>query len=136
MPPGCPPPRIQSKHMKEASQRQSLGPPVLPKDQGLPEGDCIGPTARGFPLEPRVPRLGPLPGQRLGLQFSWTPTPSSWDRLARSIPHVAKWKHLASAPCRHQRLPASVLQPPRLPLAEDTSACGKAEGSRGCRTGG
>lgn len=49
---------------------------------------------------------------------------------------MAKWKHLASAPCRHQRLPASILKPPRLPLAEDTSACGKAEGSGAYRTGG
>lgn len=67
---------------------------------------------------------------------AWVPTPYSWDRPARSIPHVAKWKHLASAPCRHQRLPASILKPPRLPLAEDTSACGKAEGSGAYRTGG
>lgn len=49
---------------------------------------------------------------------------------------MAKWKHLASAPCKHQRLPASILQPPRLPLGEDTSACGKAEGSGANRTGG
>lgn len=50
---------------------------------------------------------------------------------------MAKWKHLASVPCRHQRLPASVLWPPRLPLAEeDTSACGKAEESRGYRSRG
>lgn len=67
---------------------------------------------------------------------AWVPTPYSWDRLARSIPHVAKWKHLASAPCRHQRLPASIIQPPRSPLAEETSACGKAERSGAYRTGG
>lgn len=67
---------------------------------------------------------------------AWVPTPCSWDRLARSIPHVAKWKHLASTPCRHQRLPASVLRPPRLPLPEDTSACGKTEGPGGYPIGG
>lgn len=50
---------------------------------------------------------------------------------------MVKWKHLASAPCRHQRLPASVLWPTRLPLAEeDTSACGKAEEFRGYKLGG
>ena len=40
---------------------------------------------------------------------------------------MANCKQLAAAPRRHQRLPASVLQPPRSPLTEDTSACGKAK---------
>lgn len=48
---------------------------------------------------------------------------------------MAKWEHLALAPCRHQRLPASLLQAPHLPLAEDT-ACGKAEGSGYTELGG
>lgn len=40
---------------------------------------------------------------------------------------MANCKQLAAAPRRHQRLPASVLQPPHSPLTEDTSACGKAK---------
>lgn len=40
---------------------------------------------------------------------------------------MANCKQLASAPRRHQRLPASMPQPPHSPPTKDILPCGKAE---------
>lgn len=125
--------RIQSKHMKASSGTVLDLSPSIWGTRNCQRATAQDPQQGTSPSSPLSSQAG---SKRLGLQFPWAPTPDSWDRLARSIPHVVKWKQLAPAPFRHQRLPASVLQPPHLPLAEATSACRKAEGSRRCRTGG
>lgn len=85
-------------------------------------------------LRPLSPQAGTSTRAKAGPAVLMNST-HSWDRLARNIPHVAKWNHLASSLQRSKALGLEP-QPPRLPLAEDTSACVKAEGSRRYRTGG